>query len=177
MIQITDDPSAERTAPPRSTHVRSARRLLLLDPARGKERLMEIQQHDGVVVEAAGISAGLRQAQREGEVLRGERGAPGDWVRSPPSPSLYRGPGGRRPPRDPISRGAAAKGETCPPSQVGRPPPPGFPTLGAGGGPWGGVPAHQGLVPFPLQPMGPSGIGGPTRWTPGTLPVLPVQYR
>ena len=54
------------------------RRLLLLDPARGKERLMEIQQHDGVVVEAAGISAGLRQAQREGEVSReGEGGARG----------------------------------------------------------------------------------------------------
>ena len=30
---------------------------------------MEIQQHDGVVVEVAAISAGLRQAQREGEVL------------------------------------------------------------------------------------------------------------
>ena len=38
---------------------------------------MEIQQHDGVVVEAAGISAGLRQAQREGEVLRREREVPG----------------------------------------------------------------------------------------------------
>ena len=47
---------------------------------------MEIQQHDGVVVEVAGISAGLLQAQREGEVLRGEREAPGAWVRSPPSP-------------------------------------------------------------------------------------------
>ena len=55
---------------------------------------MEIQQHDGVVVEAAGILAGLRQAQREGEVLRAERKAPGAWVRSPPSPPLYRGPGG-----------------------------------------------------------------------------------
>ena len=39
MIQITDDPSAERTAPPRSTHVRDGRRLLRLDPARRKERL------------------------------------------------------------------------------------------------------------------------------------------
>ena len=47
---------------------------------------MKIQQHDGVVVEAAGISAGLRQAQREGEVLRGEREAPGTRVCSPPSP-------------------------------------------------------------------------------------------
>ena len=41
----------------------------------------------------------------------------------------------------------------------------------------GGAPANQGLVPLPLQPMGPSGIGGPTRWTPGTLPVVPVLYR
>ena len=40
-----------------------------------------------------------------------------------------------------------------------------------------GAPAHFGLDPFPLQPMGPSEIGGPTRWTPGTLPVVPVQYR
>ena len=52
---------------------------------------MEIQQHDDVVVEAAVISAGLRQAQREGEVLRREREAPGAGVRSPPSPPLYIG--------------------------------------------------------------------------------------
>ena len=39
---------------------------------------MEIQQHDGVVVETAEISAGLCQAQREGEVSReGEGGARG----------------------------------------------------------------------------------------------------
>ena len=54
------------------------RRLLLLDPTRGKERLMKIQQHDGVVVEATVISAGLRQAQGEGEVSQeGEGGARG----------------------------------------------------------------------------------------------------
>ena len=52
---------------------------------------MEIQQHDGVVVEAAAISAGLRQAQREGEVVRGEREAPGTRVCSPPFPPLYIG--------------------------------------------------------------------------------------
>ena len=63
-------------------------RLLLLDPARGEERLMEIQQHDGVVVEAAGISAGLRQAQREGEVSReGEGGARGCGAAALPPPS------------------------------------------------------------------------------------------
>ena len=68
VIQIIDDPSAERAAPPCSTHVRLGRRLLLLDPARGEERLIEIQQHNGVVVDAAAILAGLRQALREGEV-------------------------------------------------------------------------------------------------------------
>ena len=39
---------------------------------------MEIQQHDSVVVEATVISAGLRQAQGEGEVSReGEGGTRG----------------------------------------------------------------------------------------------------
>ena len=49
-IQIAEDPSAERTAPPRSTHVRHRGRLLLLDPARGGGEVDEEQQHDGVVV-------------------------------------------------------------------------------------------------------------------------------
>ena len=78
MIQITDDLA------PNGRHLRVQhtygweRRLLLLDPVRGEERLMEIQQHDGVVVEATAISAGLRQASREGEVSReGEGGARG----------------------------------------------------------------------------------------------------
>ena len=76
VIQITDDPSAERMAPPCSTHVRLGRRLLQLDQARGKERLMKIQQHDGVVVDAAGIPAGLRQASAGGRgVARGKGGA------------------------------------------------------------------------------------------------------
>ena len=54
---------------------------------------MEIQQqHNGVVVEAAAISVGLRQAQREGEVVRGEREAPGTRVRLPSlPPPLYIG--------------------------------------------------------------------------------------
>ena len=39
---------------------------------------MEIQQHDDMVVEVTVISAGLRQAQREGGVSReGEGGARG----------------------------------------------------------------------------------------------------
>ena len=53
---------------------------------------MEIQQHDGVVVEAAGISAGLRQARREGEVSReGEGGARGLGAAPMRLPTIYRG--------------------------------------------------------------------------------------
>ena len=44
---------------------------------------MEIQQHDGVVVEATVISAGLRQAQGEEGV---SREAPGARVRLPSLP-------------------------------------------------------------------------------------------
>ena len=49
---------------------------------------MEIQQHDDMVVDAAAISAGLRQALREGEVLQKEREAPGAGARSP-TPLLF----------------------------------------------------------------------------------------
>ena len=42
---------------------------------------------------------------------------------------------------------------------------------------WGGAPAHLGLVPSHTWPTQPSGAGGPTWWTPGTLPVVPVHYR
>ena len=59
---------------------------------------MEIQQHDGVVVETTAISAGLRRALREGEVSReGEGGARGFGCGCPLSPTIYRTPRGRRP--------------------------------------------------------------------------------
>ena len=48
---------------------------------------MEIQQHDGVVVEVAGIPAGLRQAQVGGRGVTGGRGRrQGLWCGCPPSP-------------------------------------------------------------------------------------------
>ena len=77
VIQITDDRAPNGGTSAFNTRTEQ-RRLLLLDLARGEERLVEIQQHDGVVVEVAGFSAGLRQAQREGEVSQeGEGGVRG----------------------------------------------------------------------------------------------------
>ena len=78
-------PSAERTAPPRSTHVRDGRRLLLLDPARGKERLMKIQQHDGVVVDA-GRHSSRASPRLRGRDVTGKMEAPGAGVKSLLSP-------------------------------------------------------------------------------------------
>ena len=105
---------------------------------------MEIQQHDGVVVEVAGIPAGLRQAQAGGRGVTGGRGRrQGLGYCCPPSPPLFIGVlGGAGPLEIPSEGGRRPRGVACPPSQVGRPPPLGFPTLGAGGRPMGGAPAH-----------------------------------
>ena len=63
------------------------RRLLLLDPARGEERFMEIQQHDGVVVEVAGFQQGFAKRCGRREMCHGrERDAPGLRYCCPPSP-------------------------------------------------------------------------------------------
>ena len=84
---------------------------------------MEIQQHDSVVVEVAAISAGLRQAQREGEVVRGEREAPGTRVRLPSlPPPLYRPPGGCAGPGDGSPKGGGGQGGGVPPKASGAPP-------------------------------------------------------
>ena len=139
---------------------------------------MEIQQHDGVVVEVAGSRQGFAKHQRDGEVLQGRREAPKAVVLLPSLPPLYRPLGGGRRPGTHLHGGAAkGKGGWLPPKPSGAPPTPRVSNPRRRGRPKGGAPAHEGLVPFPLQPMGPSGIGGPTRWTPGTLPVISVQYR
>ena len=117
---------------------------------------MKIQQHDNVVVEVAGISAGLRQAQREGEVLWGEREAPGAWVRSPPSPLYIGALGGAGPKRSHLKGGRRPRGD-LPPKSGGAPPPPGFPTLGAGGGPRGAHQTTRGWFPSHFSPWGPPG--------------------
>ena len=89
---------------------------------------MEIQQHDGVVVEATVFSIGLRQAQREGEVSReGEGGARGLGVAALPPPSLYRAPGVAPALGDPISKGGRRpRGWLAPQAKWGAPHPQGF---------------------------------------------------
>ena len=120
---------------------------------------MEIQQHDGVVMEAAGISAGLRQAQREGEVSReGEGGARGFGAAALPPPSLYRAPGGALALGDPISKGGGGQGGDLPPKSGGAPPPLGFPTLGTRGPQGGGCTSPLGAgSPSHFSPTGPPG--------------------
>ena len=61
---------------------------------------MKIQQHDGVVVDAVGIPAGLRQASARGRgVARGKGGAKCMGAADLPPPSLYRAPRGGAGPR------------------------------------------------------------------------------
>ena len=96
---------------------------------------MKIQQHDGVVVDAAVIAAGLRRASARGRGVAWEREAPRIEVRLPSLP-FYIGPlgGCAGPRRWDLLGGPAAKGVECLPRQVEAPPPLGFPTLGAWGG-------------------------------------------
>ena len=60
--------------------------------------MMEIQQHDDVVVEVAGSRQGFAKRRETEECHGRERERPGAWVRLPSRPPLYIGClGGRRP--------------------------------------------------------------------------------
>ena len=64
---------------------------------------MKIQQHDSVVVDAAGSRQGFAKHKQGGEVLRREREAPRARCGCPPSIPLYIGArGGACPLGDPI---------------------------------------------------------------------------
>ena len=153
---------------------------------------MKIQQHDGVVVDAAGSRQGFAMHKREGEVLRREREVPRARSGCPPSLPLYIGARGRMPPWRSHLKGAARrplgataplgfpnKGEHAPSGGNG---PLGFPTLGALG-PWVGrtspsgagshaTSAHGALQdrwPHPVDPRDPSG-------GPGTIPATPETF-
>ena len=86
--------------------------------------MMKIQQHDGVVVDAAGSRQGFAKHKRGGEVLRREREAPiARGAAALPPPSLYRGLGGAPALGDGSPRGAKAKGWLPPKPSGGRPHP------------------------------------------------------
>ena len=90
---------------------------------------MEIQQHDGVVVDVAGLGrASLSFCEREREVLQGRREAPKAVGCCPPSPPLYRPPGGSADPGIPSMGGGGGQGGETSPPQVrwGAPHPQGF---------------------------------------------------
>ena len=144
---------------------------------------MDIQQHDGVVVDVAAISAGLRRASSRGRgVAMGEGGAKSMGAAALPPPSLYRPLRGGGPRRWDLQGGRRPGGWLAPQGKWRRPPPLGFPTLGAGG-PKGGrtsplgtgsppTSAHGALRdrwPHPVDPRDPSG-------GPGTIPVTPETF-
>ena len=85
---------------------------------------MKIQQHDGVVVDAAVTAAGLRRSSARGRGVAGEREAPRvKGAADPPSPFLYRPPRGSAGLRRwDLLGGAAAKGGVAPKAS-GAPPP------------------------------------------------------
>ena len=105
---------------------------------------MEIQQHDGVVVDVAGSRQGFAKHKREGEVLQGEREAPGAVMLLPSlSPTIYRPPGREGAPAlDPIYKGGGGQGGGLPPKASGAPPTPRVSNPRRRGRPKGGAPAH-----------------------------------
>ena len=81
---------------------------------------MEIQQHDGVVVDVAGSRQGFAKLLREGEVLQGEREAPGAVVLLPSlPPTIYRPPGGAPAPGRSNLQGGGGQGGGFPPKPSG----------------------------------------------------------
>ena len=144
---------------------------------------MEIQQHDGVV-EVAGFQQGFaKRCGRKEMCLGREREAPGLRYGCHPFPPLYIGPrerGGRS--LAPSSKEGCGQGgeESILPKAPRRCLPPlglSLSLISWRMGLLGLVPlAHIGQGAPPTAHVAP-GAGGPTRWTPGTLPVVPVQYR
>ena len=107
---------------------------------------MEIQQHDGVVVDVAGLRQGFAKLLRERERgVTGEEGGAQGCSLLPSLPPLFIGPlGGRQPLGDQISKGGGGQvgGRGALPPKARGKLPLGIPTLGAGGRPMGGAPAH-----------------------------------
>ena len=119
---------------------------------------MEIQQHDGVVVDVAGLGRASPSFCERERCSRGGGRRPRLLSYCPPSP-LYIGPlGGGAPAKIPSREGAAAKGEDLPPKASGAPPHPRVSNpRRMGGGPWGGAQPIRGWFPSHFSPRGPPG--------------------
>ena len=87
--------------------------------------MIEIQQHDGVVVEVAGFRQGFAKRYGRRKMCHGrEREAPGAVVRLPSLPPLYIGPlGGAGPGRCNLQGGRRPRGGFPPKPSGGRPHP------------------------------------------------------
>ena len=84
---------------------------------------MKIQQHDGVVVDAAVTAAGLRRSSARGRDVAGKREAPRvKGAAAPPSPLYIGSPRGGAGPRRWDLLGGRRPRVEWPPRQVGRPP-------------------------------------------------------
>ena len=106
---------------------------------------MEIQQHDGVVVEVAGSRQGFAKRKRGERCCRGRGRRQGLLCCCPPSPTIYRPPGGAPALGDQISKGGRrprGKGGGFPPKPSGAPPTPRVSNPRRRGRPRGGAPAH-----------------------------------
>ena len=135
---------------------------------------MKIQQHDGVVVDAAVTAAGFRPSSARGRGVAGEREAPklqGAAALPPLLDIPSRGGGGPSGGNDPLR--VSNQGGTCP---LGGQRPLGFPTLGALG-PWLGCTSPSGAGSHATSAHGALRDRWPHPVDPRDLPVVPIQYR
>ena len=118
-----------------------------------------IQQHDGVVVDVAGLVQGFAELPRERErgVAGEEGGAQGCNTTALPPPFIFAPWEGGGAGQEPIYMGGGGQGGDLPPKASWAPPTLGFPTLGAGGGPWGAPQPTKGWFPSHCSPWGPPG--------------------
>ena len=121
---------------------------------------MEIQQHDGVVVDVAGCRQGFAEhiREREREVLQGEREAPKAVILLPSLPPIYRPPGRGGAGQNPSRVGGGGQGGCLAPQGKWEAPHPRVSNpRRMGGGPWGSAQPTRGWFPSHFSPRGPPG--------------------